>query len=239
MKILAKRIIRNLGYELRRYTPTTSGSAQLMAILKHHNVNLVFDVGANIGNFGISLREGGYRGRIVSFEPMKAAYEAVRAAARNDPLWQVATRAAIGEEHGEAEIHIAANSESSSILEMLAAHSAAAPEANYIGTEKVPLRRLDSLAPEYIQTDSVLFLKIDTQGYEDKVLSGARETLSRAVVLQLELSLIYLYAGQKLMIEMLTILEKMDFELWGMAPVFADPRSGRMLQVDAIFCKRL
>ena len=237
MKNLVKKAIRKLGYELRQYKPVSSDSALLMTILEHHAVNLVFDVGANTGGFGRYLRSIGYDGNIVSFEPMKAAHDALVAATNNDRFWLAATRSAIGEEDGEIEMHVAANSESSSILDMLDAHSAAAPESIYIGVEKVPLRKLDTLAPQFLKDDSVLFIKIDTQGYEEQVLSGAANTLSRATVLQLELSLVNLYAGQKLMPEMLASLKIMGFDLWGMVPVFADPRNGRILQMDGIFCR--
>lgn len=237
MKNLVKRAIRRLGYDLRQYKPVSSESAQLMTILNYHAVNIVFDVGANTGGFGRYLRSIGYAGNIVSFEPMKAAHEALVSATKNDRFWRAATRSAIGKEDGEIEMHIAANSESSSILDMLDAHSAAAPESIYIGVEKVPLRKLDSLAPEFLKDDSVLFVKVDTQGYEEQVLLGAANTVSHATVLQLELSLVNLYAGQKLMPEMLENLKTIGFDLWGMVPVFADPRNGRILQMDGIFCR--
>lgn len=237
LKATTKRLIRTFGFDLRRYSPASSASAQRMAILRHHGVSLVFDVGANTGGFGRTLRDEGYLGRIVSFEPLKAAHDALSVAASKDRFWHAATRAAIGAEDGEIEMHVAANSESSSILDMLDAHLAAAPESSYVGVEKVPLHRLDTLASEYMEDSSTLFVKIDTQGYEEQVLLGGANTISRAVVLQLELSLVQLYAGQKLMPEMLEILKNMGFDLWGIAPVFVDLRSGRMLQVDAIFCR--
>ena len=237
MKSFVKKLIRNLGYELRRYAPTFSDFAQLTSILNIHGVNLVFDVGANTGGFGRYLRSVGYRGKILSFEPLKAAYDALLVETANDKLWFTAPRSAIGADDGEVEINIAANSESSSILQMLDAHSAAAPDSSYVGTETVPLRRLDSLAPNYLDDDSKLFLKVDTQGYEEQVLQGGPLALARTSVLQLELSLVSLYAGQKLMPEMLDILSGLGFDLWGIAPVFADPTSGRMLQVDGIFCR--
>jgi hypothetical protein len=80
-----------------------------------------------------------------------------------------------------------------------------------------------------------LFLKIDTQGYEDRVLRGAVELLPRAVGLQLEMSLVSLYEGQRRFDEMYVELVGKGFELWSMSPAFVDPRSGRLLQVDATF----
>ena len=237
MKSQVQRIVRGLGYEIRRYAPTSSERAQLMAVMSYHEVDLVFDIGANTGGFGRYLRDLGYRGRMVSFEPMKAAYDELVCATANDRLWTAETRSAIGAENGEVKIHISGNSESSSILEMLDAHSTAAPESSYLGSETVPLRTLDSLGAKHISENTKLFLKIDTQGYEEQVLEGGKLSVSRASVLQIELSLVPLYLGQKLMPEMLLILSGLGFDLWGIAPVFADPTSGRMLQVDGIFCR--
>lgn len=237
MRRLVKQFVRSMGYEVRRYAPTSSESAQLTTILKFHGVNLVFDVGANTGGFGRYLREVGYRGEIVSFEPMAAAHESLLRSTAADRHWTAATRAAIGAHDGEVEIHVAGNSESSSILDMLESHSTAAPTSACVGKEMVPLRRLDTIAPAYLREESKLFLKIDTQGYEEQVLTGGQDTVARALVAQLELSLVHLYAGQKLLEEMVAQMNSLGFSLWGTAPVFADPLSGRMLQMDGIFCR--
>ena len=238
LKKFAKRFARYFGVELRRYDSATSEAAQFMAMLSDHEINLIFDVGANTGQFGESLRGAGYGGRIVSFEPLSAAREQLLSAGRNDPLWDIAPRAAIGSEDGEIKIHVSENSVSSSVLNMLDTHTSAAPGSAYVGSEKVPLWRLDTIAPDYLTSDSVLFIKIDTQGYEDRVLQGATALLTRAIGLQLELSLVPLYDGQRLYDELISQLKELGFELWGMFPAFIDPTSGRLLQVDATFFRR-
>ena len=227
--------LRHLGFDLRRYHPASSEDAQRMAMLTAHGVNLVFDVGANIGQFGRDLRYAGYSGRIVSFEPLTAARKQLLLDSNNDPLWEVAPQAAIGNEDGEIEIHVAGNSVSSSVLNMLEAHASAAPESAYVSTEKVPLRRLDTIATDYLHPDAVLFIKIDTQGYEDRVLQGASNLLEKAVGLQLELSFVSLYDGQCLYDEIVDQIKALGFDLWAVWPAFVDPQSGRILQADATF----
>jgi FkbM family methyltransferase len=229
-----------LGYEVQRFEPACSSAAQLRAVLDSQRIDVILDVGANIGQFGRELRRHvGYRGRIVSFEPMRRAHAALSRAAVGDPRWEVAPRTAIGAHAGSVTLHIAGNSASSSVLRMLPAHSAAAPESRYVGTEMVPVEPLDALAPAYLRDDSRALLKIDTQGYESEVLRGAQQTLTRVVGLQLELSLVPLYEGQLLMPEMLQRIEALGFELWGLAPAFVDRRSGRTLQLDATLMRRV
>ena len=238
LKNYLKSTARRLGFDLQHFHPARSHAAQLSAMLSFHKINLIFDVGANVGQYGRELRGPiGYRGRIISFEPMKAAHSALVRLAATDRLWDIAPRAAIGAKNGTTMINVSSNSVSSSILPMLKSHADAAPESRYFASEEVPLATLDKLAVPYFRDDSVAFLKIDTQGYELEVLKGAGDTLSRIVGMQMELSLIPLYDGQKLMPEMLTEVANLGFELWGISPTFAEPETGRMLQVDATFFK--
>ena len=135
------------GFELRRFSVEQSENGRLIRMLKYNNVNLIFDVGANTGQFGLLLRDFGFDEEIVSFEPLSDARTRLLKNSNNDPFWKVAPQVAIGEQNGEIEIQIAGNSQSSSVLNMLDAHINAAPDSRYVGKEKVALRKLDSIAP--------------------------------------------------------------------------------------------
>src|SRR5579862_2380847 len=112
LKTLIHRTLRKAGFDLLPYNATRFPDIRFGAALAAHKVNLVFDVGANTGQFGRELRQLGYRGRIVSFEPLSAAWAKLKDASNNDPMWEVSPRCAIGSEDGEIEIHIAGNSAS-------------------------------------------------------------------------------------------------------------------------------
>jgi len=228
-------MLHRVGFELRRFSVEQSENARFISMLRTHNVNLIFDVGANAGQFGVLLREIGFDGKIISFEPLSDARENLLNISKNDPLWQIALQTAIGEENGEIEIQIAGNSQSSSVLDMLDTHVRAAPDSKYIGKEKVALRKLDSIAPDYMDSNSIAFIKIDTQGYETQVMNGAKKLMSQIVGLQVEISLVPLYKGQCLFDEMLKKLKNDGFELWSISSVFSDPNTAQLLQVDATF----
>jgi FkbM family methyltransferase len=155
---------------------------------------------------------------------------------RNDSDWHI-ERCAVGDINGEIEINIAGNSASSSIREMLPSHYIAAPDSSYVGVEKVEIFKLDSIAKKYIKYGSNIFLKIDTQGYEENVIIGAKDLINDLKVIQMELSLIELYQGQKLLIEMLEVMRDKGFTLWNLDPAFINPVNGQMLQLDAVFVK--
>lgn len=204
-------------------------------MLAHHGVDLVLDVGANTGQFVKSLRSAGYKQRLISFEPLSVAHAELMLASRSDALWEIAPRGAIGDHDGEVEMNVAGNSVSSSALDMLDSHASAAPDSVYIGIERAPLSRLDTIALDCIKPGTRPFIKIDTQGYEDRVLDGATELLALTKGLHLELSFVPLYEGQKLFDELVKRLQALGFSIWSIYPGFCEPCSGRMLQVDATF----
>lgn len=136
LKHLAKRLINVAGFELRRIKPKTNPAYQLLIGLKRFDIDLVFDVGANAGQFASELRDIGYAGEIVSFEPLSAASLSLSARAADDSKWHVHQRGAIGDFDGEIEINISGNSVSSSVLPMTEAHSSASIKSAYVGSEK-------------------------------------------------------------------------------------------------------
>jgi FkbM family methyltransferase len=237
-----RRLVRRLQIEnsapvlrLKRFYPRASETALLAKILENHGVTKILDVGANVGQFAKEMRLGGYRGSIVSFEPLSSAHSRLKNAAKGDRKWIVADRMAIGNTDGEIQLHISADSVSSSILPMLSAHTDAAPDSAYVGIESVPIRKLDDAAARFVEPSDVLFLKIDVQGAEQDVLAGARKLLNQVVGVHLELSLVACYENQMLMIPFVEQMQSMGFGLWSLAPGTRDTATARLLQVDALF----
>ena len=224
-----------LGIEINRYNAVESTEARLLALLNTHRIDTVIDVGANDGGYGRLLRRGGYDGTILSFEPLVQAHDALLAATESDAGWLVAPRMALGNANAEVDIHVAGNSASSSILPMHATHEQAAPESRYVGVQRVQVHRLDEVRHAALDTGRRLFLKVDTQGYEMKVLEGSDRLLDRVAGIQLELSVTPLYEGQVLYLSMIQWLQARGFELWNVIPGFVDPASARMLQFDGVF----
>ncbi len=230
-----KALLRKCGFQL-IHTHALPCSNRL-AMLRHHGIQTVVDVGANVGTYGAELRDSGYEGRIISFEPTARAFQTLQARSKSDPQW-FAVQCAIGESNGEATIHVAANqAESSSLLPMLARHRECAPEALYISTEQVPLKTLSAALSEFVQPGERLLLKIDTQGYEHMVLKGAAGILPQVALIECELSFAPLYDGQLLFPEMMALLKSMRFEPVQFVPGFVDMQTGYNLQLDGIFSR--
>jgi FkbM family methyltransferase len=239
MKKLIRRGLAAVGYEVRRLSVHTSPGVQLNRLITHLGIDLVLDVGANVGQYAAELRSHGYSGLIVSFEPLAAAHARLEHAARRDARWRVAPRMALGSGSAEVMLNVAGNSLSTSVLNMLPAHEQAAPGSAVVGTEAVALQRLDEVAGQYLAGANAILLKIDTQGYEDQVLTGAAGVLQRVAAIQLELSLEPLYDGQPLFDAMRAKLHDMGFELFALLPGYVHPVTGRTLQVDGFFVRTI
>jgi FkbM family methyltransferase len=195
----------------------------------------VLDVGANTGQYAKELRRSGYSGRIVSFEPLAGPFRELAAAASKDACWD-AVNVAAGERAGREKLHVAANTASSSFLDMLPVHEASAPEARYVREEDVEVRTLPALLDEYERGARRTMVKLDVQGFERRIVDTAK-TDARIAAWQLEMSLVSLYRGECLMPEMLSTLSLAGFELATIDAVFSDRRTGRVLQVDGVFLR--
>jgi FkbM family methyltransferase len=237
MKATIKKALRRFGVDVRHYNTAASDACMIQNLLTNYGIDVVFDVGANIGQYAHDLRENGFKGEIVSFEPLSSAHAELLSHSSHDPAWEVAPRVALGDLNGEVEINISGNSVSSSILEMGDRHIEAAPASVYVGVEKVRLARLDSIASQYCSEKASVFLKIDTQGYEESVLDGSTGLLPIIKAIQLEVSLVPLYEGQLLFVDMIKKIMAMNYELFSIIPGFKDPETGQMLQVDCVFTR--
>lgn len=202
-------------------------------LLAGERIDVVLDIGANVGQYGMRLRNNGYNRRIVSFEPYAQAFNQLARTTAADPLWDV-HRVALADVEGEAELNVSGNSFSSSLLPLTDQHVESAPASSYVATETVPTVRLESLWPDVVGT-ARSWLKLDVQGAEMQVLRGAGDRLREACALQVELSLVPLYEGATPWTTMVEWLGDRGFALAVVEPGFADPKSGRMLQFDGIF----
>jgi FkbM family methyltransferase len=233
-----KQLLHAIGIEAHRYHPSASPLARLMTSLDAFEIDLVFDIGANEGQFAMELREGGYKSRIISFEPLEKPFDKLSVLSRNDSAWSVHPRCAVGDILGAIDINISENSVSSSILPMLTSHIKAAPQSSYIGHERVPLITVDSVAKGYLREARAPLLKIDTQGYEWQVLDGAMTSLPNIKGVLIELSLLPLYEGQRLWMDYVERLEGAGFVLWSLEPAFIDPTNGRTMQWNGLFFRQ-
>ncbi len=217
------------------FTQAISRKRKLFRELK---VDLVFDVGANEGQFAEFLRQHvKYTDPIISVEPLKSAFEILERKAADDPRWKP-VQAALGAVPGKATINISNNTQSSSLLEMLQKHRESAPDSCYVGSEEIVVTTLDILAAELKLQDLHVYLKIDTQGFEKSVLDGGAQSLKWINAIEMEVSFVPLYENQVLFKEMHEHMRTLGYVMTSIEPMFCDPSTGEILQADAVFRRR-
>ncbi len=233
LKTCIKKLLNRLGYDI-QHLPTDPIVRKKMEFLKNHNIDLIFDIGANTGQFAMNIRKLGYEGKIVSFEPLPDAYAQLIENSTDDILWEV-VNLAIGNENKEVNLHISKNSYSSSVLDILPRHVESAADSVYVDIVKVPIRKIDSIIDQHFHKDNKLLLKIDTQGFERQVLEGCLNSLDMIKGFQMEMSLLPLYRGETLMQEMIDLLRYYGYRLVLLEPGHQDYTTDEILQVEGVF----
>ena len=202
----------------------------------HFKVDCVFDVGANAGQYANMLRSDvGYRGDIVSFEPIPELAQRLRAEAANTRSWFV-EELALAEQEGQASFNILAGDQLSSL------HAVSTTGSGLFKNQTQLRRRIDvrtsTIAIELQRYQQKLgfkrpFLKMDTQGHDVSVAKGAGDQLRQFVGLQSELAVKCLYDDSPRFEDALEFYRGRGFELSAMVPnnVGTFPR---LLEIDCI-----
>jgi FkbM family methyltransferase len=210
---------------------------QIAWTLRALEVNVVLDVGANRGQFGLSLRQQGYAGRIVSFEPLPEHAARLRAHAAADPDW-VVYDFALGDSEGEAEINVVPGT-MSSLLPASDFGRGWSDKLRVSLRETIRIRRLESVwddAVSGVDTPRV-YLKLDTQGFDVPAFRGAGARIGEVVGMQSEVSCVPIYDGMPRLPEQLTMYESEGFEIAGMFAVSRDPKTVRVIEFDVVMVR--
>lgn len=233
-----RRLLAKSGFDIRRVTPYDRTIENFSWHCRALGVDHCFDVGACAGGFGRELRAAGYQGHIISLEPRPDAHAQLRHAASTDLLWTIPPPVAVGAETAQSRFTIAGNGASSSLLTMLSRHIQAAPHSAPKGEIPVTVHRLDELAEKFAPSAKRIAINIDAQGYEDRILDGAWQTLERTVVIMLEMSLTPLYAGAPTFAQLYDRLCGSGWRCVALSPAFFDETRRELLQVDGMFLRK-
>jgi FkbM family methyltransferase len=231
MKRVVRRTLKHFGLEIRRIETIRT----LMGFITDRNIDVVLDVGANVGQFGASLRAQGYRGKIVSYEPIPTVYQMLAATTATDLEWDI-NNFALGAITESTTINISASSEFSSILPSTCAAMKYSDASAVMRTESIEVRKLDDVFPK---PSGNALLKIDTQGYERQVLEGGRSLLPKLRGVLMELPIVHLYQGTWQFHEAIAFMADAGFVPAQIQPVnFHSMDRVSLIEVDCLFRPR-
>jgi len=223
MRTLLHKLLRAGGVDvfrtpMPRWVPLREILLRIFTLL---SVTCVLDVGAHTGEYGDFLREIGYEGWIVSFEPVEGSYEALRRHAGHDRKWSV-YRLALGAEERLLPMNVTRARVLSSFLEPNSFCAREFREAGRVERrELVRMRRLDQILGDVLLPipDPRVFLKMDTQGWDLQVLQGATGILPRILALQSEVSACNIYSGMTGYLDAVSAMERLGFEVVEFVPI--------------------
>jgi FkbM family methyltransferase len=204
-----------------------------LAWIKSLEISTVLDVGANTGQFACFIRKLLPDAHIISFEPLSDCFAELQKTFAGAHKFQ-AFNLALGDQTGEMEVFRNEYTPSSSLLPMNDLHKENFPFAQKEHAEKIKIAKLDDLA---LAIKGNFLVKLDVQGFEDKVICGGKKTIEQATVIIVEMSTSCLYENQPLFGEIYEMLTGMGFQYYGNFDQLLSPINGRVLQMDGIFLR--
>ncbi|MEX1190559.1 MAG: FkbM family methyltransferase [Brumimicrobium sp.] len=173
-------------------------------------INVVFDVGANIGAVSSDFTTEFPNVKVYSFEPIESTFDLLKrnlAHLKNIKTFQIA----FGEQQEKIEIEL--NPESYSPQNSLLNKANNTSEK----TEVIDVRTIDVFVKEN-GIDIIDFLKIDTEGYEEKVLRGAEKTISSGKIkmIYLEVGFSYKNKNNSNFLSLYKTLEEFGYSFFGL-----------------------
>lgn len=227
------------GFSLPHVVENYSYWSSLRELVNRLRVNCVIDVGANQGQFASRLRQSGYEGLILSFEPNPETFRLLQQACQRDRQWRP-FNLALGSSAATLPFHITRSSSLSSFLDPVAKADSPAPELgmDLVRTEQVEVRRLDSMLDELVSEIAAprIFLKCDTQGYDLEVVRGAESCMHRILGLQSEISVNSLYRGGPHYLDALRYYETLGLTLMDLF-VVNRTRHRAVLEYDCLMAR--
>jgi FkbM family methyltransferase len=210
---------------------------QIMHVLSLYKANCVLDVGANKGQYAQALRRAGYRGWIVSFEPVPRDFELLAQRAAKDGKW-TAHCMALGREDDTIAMNVVPGT-LSSLLPATPFGSKRYQRLQEPTSIDVQVRRLDGVLDEVTAHVPGVrpYLKLDTQGSDLEAFAGCAARVEDLVGMQSEVALLEIYEGMPRMPQAIAVYEEAGFEITGLYPVSRERRTARVLEFDCIMAR--
>lgn len=237
--MVIKNVIK-LGLNLAGYDVVQSSNSprQTLLGLKYYPINTVIDVGANTGQFAKKISGFFQEAKIYCFEPLPTAFEELSKWAISQDGKVVPMNVALGSEVGELEMFLHEDHDtSSSVLPTTSLNHEFYPFTKRQKRITVKQSTLDQALRD-IDADirSEILIKLDVQGYERHVISGAKHTLSIARACIVEVCLDGLYEGQPKFDELFALLKNQGYRYAGnLDQAYAD--DGHCIFLDAVFIR--
>jgi FkbM family methyltransferase len=193
----------------------------------------VVDIGANIGQFAIAAGRLFRNVEVFPVEPDPRTAEKLRKNVGTSVAVNVHVTA-IGDSVGSATFHVNVDPQVSSLLPLGQDRIESFPASKVVEKITVPLTTLDALFGSAALKEPIL-LKIDVQGFEDRVIAGASQFLKHVEWVLMEVSFSTLYEGERDFEAIVELLKEHGFRFVRPMNFHVSPKTGEIIEMDALF----
>ncbi len=242
MRQLIRKFLQKFNYDIVKLHPVFKiGAVNKDALesefrwLKEYQFKTIIDVGANEGQFSEKMRILFPDAFIYAFEPLEATFKILQKNFESDNNFK-ALKLACGDSKTNMQIHQNESTASSSLLKMSEKHTSNFTHAVKTSVAEIEIDTLDNIFNS-INLNHPILLKMDVQGFEDKVIEGGKSIIGNADMVITELSFTELYNGQPLFNHLYSMFMKLGFVYSGSIDQLRSPINNKVLQQDGVFIK--
>jgi len=196
----------------------------------------VLDAGANVGAFSCACARMIPSAEIISFEPTPLTFKTLVSATKGYSEIKP-VNLALGGARSTLPMNVGEFHVANSLLRMNSNHQENWPGSEPSDVVMVSVIPLD----EFLEQEKIrgnYLIKADVQRYELELLKGAKESLKRCHLLQLEVSLVALYEGAPSVSELWSYVSAAGFSLFDIVDILYSPINGAALSCDLIFIRQ-
>jgi len=233
-----KNILRHCGLEV---TLLANSPMHTLLGLRNHSITSIIDIGANTGQFAKYIHRTYPQATLYCFEPLPNAFSELETWAQSITKIEVHTfNLAISDSEGVMPMYLhSEHSASSSLLKTTELTNSLYPFTRAQEKINIQASTLDNVFSEKISILSgETLIKLDVQGYEDRVIRGGMETLKNCHACIIEINLDSLYSDQGNFLDIFTMLGDIGFSYAGnLSQSYGS--DGHVIYFDAIFVRKL
>jgi FkbM family methyltransferase len=241
MKTLLQRLFRSVGFQISRYHAKRATEPK---VLRHCLEGMlqqvrdtgfapatVIDVGAAMGSFTRTCHQFFPEAQYLLIEPVEEYLPALTKVVQTIPRASYDMKAAAASEQPVIVLNVHEDFVGSSLYR----ETEEGTGVNGV-PRNVPAVTLDRLVAQR-QAQPPYMIKVDVQGAELDVLSGAQMILRRAELVVLEVSLFQFFRGAPLFCDVVAYMKSQGFAPYDLFGLQYRPIDGALSQVDVVFVK--
>jgi len=213
----------------------------LSKILKIYNINLILDVGANVGQFCQKIIELNYKNKIILVEPVKETFLKLKEDFKGKTNLEF-LNVGIGTQTSQQKIYKSLRNNNkadmNSLLKINNTGEKLVKNANITSEEIVEIVHVNEFLKNYNLNNSML--KIDTEGFDFQILKNIKiEYLKKINIIMIEVGAFKIFDSQEGDLNEITeFCKKNNFQLYNIDPFFINPATGQLCIMDILFVNK-